>query len=144
MRRRAALSEVISAVILSGVVLAVGGAVWSFSLGATTVIADDYVNDTLSLVDEITERFIVEYVNHSSDYSKIYVWVYNYGDVDVIVDIYVNVDTGNTGQYMGKAITNGDIETVEITMDTALSVDNEVTIKVYSRRQNSAHYTYYT
>jgi len=142
--RRRALSEVVSALILSGAVLAVGGALWSYSLGATTVIANNYVNGTLSLVDEITERFSVEHVSHSSDNLKVYVWVYNYGDVDVIVDIYVDVNTGNDGQYFDREIAVGDMEYVEVSMNSALSVDNEVTVQVYSGRGNSAYYTYYT
>ncbi|MFH2110299.1 MAG: hypothetical protein ABIJ47_03445 [Candidatus Bathyarchaeota archaeon] len=144
MRKRAALSDVVSAIILSGVVLAVGGAIWSYSVGATTVIANNYVNGTLSLVDEITERFTVEYMSHSSDNLKVYIWVYNYGDVDIIIDIYVTVNTGNAGQYWDKEIMNGDIGYVEVTMNSALGVDNEVTVKVYSGRGNSAYYTYYT
>ena len=144
MRRRAALSEVISSIILSGVVLIVGGALWSYSLGATMVIADDYAEGTFNLVDEITERFTVEHVSQSADNLKAYVWVNNYGDVDIVVDLYISVNTGNTGQYLDKAIASGSIEYVEVPMSYALGTDNEITVKVYSRRQNSAYYTYYS
>ncbi len=144
MRKRAALSEVISALILSGVVLSIGGMLWSYSLGASTVIAENYVNGTLNLVDEITERFIVEHMNHTADNSKVNVWVYNYGDVDITVDLYVTEDTGNNGSYIGTNIVAGNIECIEIFMNEVLGVDNEVTVKAYSRRQNIVYYTYWT
>ena len=54
---RKALSPVISSLILSAAVIVIGGAVWSYSVGAATSIADGYVNDTLNLSDEVTERF---------------------------------------------------------------------------------------
>jgi hypothetical protein len=144
MKKRAALSEVISALILSGVVLSIGGMLWSYSLGASTLIAEDYVNGTLSLVNEITERFTVEHMSHSTDNLTVNIWVYNYGDVDIIVDFYVTVDTNNTGQFLGEEIVAGDIKRVEIPMDYALGLDNEITVQVYSRRQNSVYYTYWT
>ena len=144
MRKRAGLSEVISALILSGVVLSIGGMLWSYSLGASTVIADDYINGTLSLVSEITERFTVEHVSQSGDNLTIYVWVYNYGNVDIIVDTYVTVDTNNTGKFLTAEILAGSIEKISVPMDDALGVNNEVTIQVYSRRQNSVYYTYWT
>ncbi len=61
MIKRKALSPVISTLILSAAVIAIGGGIWSFSIGASTMIADNYVNDTLELVNEVTERFMVEH-----------------------------------------------------------------------------------
>ena len=144
MRKRNALSEVISSIILSGVVLCVGGMLWSYSLGASSVIANNYVNGSLSLVNEVTERFTVEHMSQSSDNSTVYVWVYNYGEVDITVDLYVITDTNNTGQSLGTEIVTGSFERIGIPMNEALGVDNEVTVQVYSRRQNSVYYTYWT
>ena len=64
-RKRRGLTPVISVIILSAVVIAVGGAVWSYAQSAATVIANNYVNDTLSLLYEVTERFYVEHVSNS-------------------------------------------------------------------------------
>ena len=139
---RRALSPVIATVILSGVVLAVGGAIWSYSLGASSVIANSYVNDTLSLLDEVTERFTVEHINCSSDGSTLSVWIYNYGEPDVVVDVYVYVDDGGSGQSMENLIPSGQIVRVDVALDQPLEILDEVSIKVYSRRQNSVYETY--
>jgi len=47
---------------LSVVVLAVGGAIWSFSQGAMTITAEDYAEDVIEMTDVISERFIIEMV----------------------------------------------------------------------------------
>jgi len=138
---RRALSPVIATVILSGVVLAVGGAIWSYSLGASSVIANSYVNETLSLLDEVTERFTVEHINCSSDGSTLSVWIYNYGEPDVVVDVYVNRTT-ILGQSMENLIPSGQIVRVDVALNPSLATQDEVSIKVYSRRQNIVYETY--
>jgi hypothetical protein len=144
MRKRAALSEVISSIILSGVVLAVGGALWSYSLGASTVMTDDYVNGTLSLVDELTERFTVEWANVSDTGEALTVWVFNYGDVDITVDVYATVDDDTSSSVLGTPITSGAIAPVDLSFAGDPILENDVvSVQVYSRRQNSAYYTFY-
>ena len=144
MRKRAALSEVISSIILSGVVLAVGGALWSYSLGASTVMTDDYVNGTLSLVDELTERFTVEWANVSDTGEALTIWVFNYGDVDITVDVYATVDDDTSSSALGTPITSGAIAPVDLSFAGDPILENDVvSVQVYSRRQNSAYYTFY-
>lgn len=58
------MSPVISAVILSAVVLAVGGAIWAFSQGAMTITAEDYAEGVVNMTDVISERFIIEMVSY--------------------------------------------------------------------------------
>ena len=64
--RRRAFSPVISIVIVSAVVLAVGGAIWSFSQGAMTITAEDYAEAVVNMTDTISERFIIEMVSYES------------------------------------------------------------------------------
>ena len=141
--QRRALSPVIATIIISAAVLTIGGGLWAFAQGASTVIAEDYVNDTLSLVDEITERFIVEWVSCSTNGETLTIWVYNYGDVDIMVDVYVDVDDGNGGNTMDTEIVAGTCEYIDVSFGDPLVAADEVSIKVYSRRQNSAYQTYY-
>jgi hypothetical protein len=144
MRRRAALSEVISSIILSGVVLAVGGALWSYSLGATTVIAENYAEGTLNLVDEITERFTVEWVASSTNGETLTIWVFNYGNVDIEVDVYVRVNADTSKSVLGTTITLGSYEEIPFSfVGDALEGGDIVSIQVYSRRQNVVYYTYF-
>ena len=142
--KRRALSPVISTIILSAIVLTIGGGLWAYAEGASTIIAEDYVNNTLNLVDEITERFVVEWVCNSSNGDTLTVWVYNYGEVDIVVDVYVDVDDGNSGNNLATKILAGDYAEIDLSFyGDPLQTGDEVSIKVYSRRQNSAYYLYY-
>lgn len=150
--RSKGLSPVIATIILSAVVISVGGAIWSFAQGASTVIANNYVNGTLTLVNEIIERFTVEHAANSSDGKFLHVWVYNYGDVDIVVDVYANashyVDEDNTTYTFCSNLTNsvikGSFEIIELDFSSSsLEVGDEVAVKVHSRRQNNAYYKYY-
>ena len=143
MRRRVALSEVISTIILAGVVLTVGGAIWAYSLGATTAIADGYVNDTLSLVNEIVERFDVEHIqyDHVDDDLKIY--VYNFGDVDITVDVYVTAKATIEKDSTGQIILSEQMSQITIDFSSdPLTIGDDVAVKIYSRRQNCAYKSY--
>ena len=147
-RKRRALSPVIATIILSAVVIAIGGAIWSYASGASTVIANDYVNGTLDLMNEIVERFVVEHATNTSDGSNMSIWVYNYGDVDIIVDVYANATSFNGSTYSVRSnLTNpvpaGGLIEIEIHFSTgALEPGDTVAVKVHSRRQNNAYYRY--
>ena len=141
--RRRGLSPVIATIILSGVVLAVGGAVWSFSIGAAARVSEDYVNDTLDMVNEVIERFTVEHVSYDSATDTLNIWVYNYGDIKIMVDLYAETDTesGSTFDTILDSKTTG-LVSIDFSGDP-LESNDEVSIKVYSRRQNFAYYIYY-
>jgi hypothetical protein len=139
---RKALSPVISSLILSAAVIVIGGAVWSYSVGAATSIADGYVNDTLNLSDEVTERFMVEHVDIDAGLDTLSVWVYNYCSQSITVDTYIK--DGNTviGSTLGSIIEKGDTSMIAIEIIPRSSND-EVSIKIHSRRQNDTYETFY-
>ena len=150
-RRSRGVSPVIATIILSAAVITIGAAVWNYSQGATTVIANDYINGTLDLLKEVTERFNVEHASNNSDGSLLYVWVYNYGDVDIIVDAYANathyVNSTYSEYTYSTNLTNSVVSTglVKINITYAsnpLQLGDSVAIKVHSRRQNNAFYKY--
>ena len=132
-----------STIILSAVVIAIGGSVWSYAQGAATVNANHYINNTLELMNEITERFTIEHVSNSSDGNTLYIWVYNHGDVGIVVDVYAN----RTGVYLytfETTVVSEDLVKVSIDFQSdPLVVGDEVAIKAHSRRQNNAYYSYY-
>ena len=142
MIKRKALSSVISTLILSATVIAIGGGIWSFSIGASTVIADNYVNDTLELVNEVTERFIVEHVTIDAGLDTLSIWVYNYGDHRVTVDVYVRDGDTVIGTTLGERVDRGFSSKIIIEI-AQRSPDDQVTIKIHSRRQNNAYETYF-
>jgi len=144
MRNKRGITPVVATIILSAVVIAVGGAVWSYSQGAATVIANDYINGTMTLLNEVIERFTVEHVSNSSDGETLKVWIYNYGEVDIVVDVYANVTGGAFNSTMEKEVASKALVEVEVSFQAdPLQREEEVAIKVHSRRQNNAYYTYY-
>ena len=139
-----ALTPVIATMILSAVVIAVGGAIWSYAQGASTVIANSYIDDTFDLLDEVTERFTIEHVSNNSDGSTIMIWIFNYGDVDIVVDVYVNTTIYFT-VTLESEIESEEIVRVDVDLSSSpLTRGQEVSIKAHSRRQNNDYYTYYT
>ena len=138
-RRSRGVTPVIATIILSAVVIAVGGAVWSYAQGASTVFANDYINGTMSLLNEVIERFTIEHVSNNTYGNVTYVWIYNYGDVDIILDIYVN----STDSKLGTEVSSGKIVKIQINMSNSLNSGDEVIIKAITRRQNSVYYKYY-
>ena len=138
-RRSRGGAPAISPKILTAVVIAVGGAVWSYAQGASTVFANDYINGTMSLLNEVIERFTIEHVSNNTYGNVTYVWIYNYGDVDIILDIYVN----STDSKLGTEVSSGKIVKIQINMSNSLNSGDEVIIKAITRRQNSVYYKYY-
>jgi flagellin-like protein len=141
---RKGVSPVVSTILLSAIVIAIGGAIWNYSQGAATVIANDYVNGTMALLKEVIERFTVEHASNCSDGSVLYVWVYNFGEVDITVDVYAN-STVSYNSTFDTFVGTGEIVKIEVAFtDDPLQMGEEVSIKVHSRRQNNAYFTYYS
>lgn len=141
---RRGLSPVIATVIMAGVVLTIGGAIWSYSLGAASVTADNYVNDTLDMLYEMQERFDVEHAVYNFDNDTMRIWIYNYGEVDILIDVYTTIDGEDSESSRDHQIDAGDCKKVQIDFSSSpIAAQETVAIKLYSRRQNVAYYTYY-
>lgn len=146
MIQRKALSPVISSLILSAAVIAIGGGVWSYSIGASTAVSEGYVNSTLELLNEVTERFVVEHVCYDSGTDTLNITVYNYGDQQITVDAYANITTSTMSfmeTYYGKVIQKGESIRIDISMSETVVSDDKAAIKLNSRRQNNAYKLYY-
>lgn len=143
LRKRMGITPVISAVILTAAVLTIGCGLWYYSLGATSVIADNYVNDTLNLVNDIVERYDIEHAKYRSDNDSLKVWIYNYGEVDIVVDVYITANSTINRSQFGVEIPSGSTGAVsfDFTSDP-LPSQTDVAIKAHSRRQNNAYWTY--
>jgi flagellin-like protein len=148
---RRGVSPVVSVIILSAIVIAIGGALWNYSQGAATVIANDYINGTMSLLKEVIERFSVEHASNSSNGGTLHVWVYNYGDVDIIVDVYANATHYVNSTYsliscssnMSNSVVSMGLMKINISFaGNPLQRGDSVALKVHSRRQNNAFYKY--
>ena len=136
--RRRAFSTVLSVVIISAVVLAVGGAIWAFAQGAMTITAEDYAEAVINMTDTISERFIIEHVGYVSDIDDdLYVWVFNYGDVDIEFKVEIGDDTWPVAW---KGLASKEMDSVGLGV---FSPDpGELNIKAYSKRGNNAFYRF--
>ncbi len=143
MSTRKALSPVIASVILAGTVLMIGGAVWSYSYGAASTMANDYADVTIDMVHTITERFIIEKVHYDSSTENVTVWVYNYGSIGITVNTIVTI---NGESYPETEIRTGigskQIESISIIVGE-LSSYQEIVIDVRSERDNREYVAYY-
>ncbi len=140
---RRGVSEVITSVMLTAVVLTVGGAIWFYSQSATSVMADTYIDETMETLEEVIERFTVEHVSNNTAGSILYVWVYNYGDVSINVDVYATVNGVSYHTDLDNPLTIDSKDDAQAAISITAQSGDEVTIKVYSRRQSHAYYTYY-
>jgi len=122
---RRAFSSVLSAIIISGVVLAVGGAIWAFSQGAMTIAAEDYAEGVINMTDTIS----------------LHIWVFNYGDVDIEFKIQIGTLThpAELDDWLGLA--SKDMKRVKLDGFTPES-GFELNIKVNSKRGNNALYRF--
>jgi hypothetical protein len=131
-------------VILSGIILAIGGAVWSYSLGAASSAADSYVNSTMTLLEEVTESFIIEHIYYNNASQNLVVWIYNYGEAQITLDFYADVDrlTAENDPSPIKGIKVPASEHQSASFPSNLLSEDQVLIKVYSRRQNCEQILY--
>lgn len=140
LRPRSALSSVISSLLLSAAVLAVGGMVWNYANGATSVIATQYHEESMDLVKQLQERYVVEHITNNS--THIILWVYNYGQVDIEVVVYANNDGSiySTDQNNPLLISSGSNAKAIVSIPS--NEGDSIGINIYSRRQNNVYYSY--
>jgi len=136
---RRGISPVIATVILCGVVLTIGISVWSLTYSITRSLEDDYYEKVKRQIDAVSERFIVEHISYDNTSGVLNVWVFNYGEIDVQVDVYVRGDSEGRNAT-GILIPNGQIVAVSVSL--AAEVGDELSITVISRRQNVVYSTY--
>jgi len=134
-----ALTPVVATIILCGVVLTVGISVWSFAYSVSRGLEEDYYERVKRQIDTISERFIVEHVSYDNETDTLNVWVFNYGEVDIQVDVYVKGDA--EGQNItAVSVQHGQI--VRIAVPLVAEVGDELSITVISRRQNIVYAPY--
>jgi hypothetical protein len=124
-------------------VMMIGGLVWNYSMGASTLSAEDYVNDTMSLVNEVTERFMIEHVTKSDIGDTLKIWVFNYGDVSIVIDVYVEVSDGNFGSLTETFVDSQESKLIEVDFTSDNLDDGDyLVVRIVSRRQNYVYNNY--
>ncbi len=138
-----ALTPVVASIILCMVVLVVGIPLWFFTYNVTNSLGESYYEDVKRQIDAISERFMVEHLAYNTNETTLHVWIYNYGKVNIEVDVYVYMGV----ELLGKNVTATQISSgrhidVMISLTYNLPVGSELVIKVISRRQNVIYETY--
>jgi len=139
---RKGLAPVVATIILCGVVLTIGISVWSLTYSISSGLESDYYESVKRQIDKVSERFTVEHVAYDNDTNTLRVWVYNYGTVDINIDVYVffgsSINESNTN---GTSISSGNYVEIPVSVGE-LNVGSELVIEVISRRQNTVYATY--
>jgi len=131
---RKAVSVVVASVILCAVVVTIGGMVWGFSLNSSSVMQRNYFNEVLPRVDKTRERFMIENVNFNNATSKLRVWVYNYGQIDINVTTHVYLNGTIKGQLTGQAITRGTVKQLDVTVQQPVYPGVNLIVRVATER----------
>jgi len=139
---RRAFSTILSVVIISAVVLAVGGAVWAYSQGAMTITAEDYAESVINMTDTISERFIIEHVGYISPIIDLHIWVFNYGGVDIEFKVEIGDETWPVDSNIWYGLASKEMDSIRLERVEIFSSGDELNIKVYSRRGNNAYYRF--
>jgi archaellum component FlaF (FlaF/FlaG flagellin family) len=135
-----AVSSLLTAVILCGSVLVIGGAVWAFANNSSSLMGTDYFDEVNENVDKARERFMVENIEPMNA-SCLRVWVYNYGDIGVNVTTCVFRNGSNIGQLTGQFLNGGEMNELDIPVQTLVKGD-ELVVKVISVRGTTENESY--
>ena len=136
-----ALSSVMTAIMLCAAVLVVGGVVWAYANGSSTIMRNNYFDEVVVRVDQAKERFMIENIFYD-DASTISVWIYNYGGLSVNVTVQVLNASGIISSQTGNLISIGEIVQIDVTVSSIYPGDNLI-IKVISERENIEYEKYW-
>lgn len=141
-KNRRGMSPIISSVILSAVVIAIGASVWSVTDSAASVMQNDYYEGVMESVENIKERFYIENIGYSnSSEPKLKIWIYNYGEMDIVIELIRLKGAGNIStQLIGLSLSVREIIGIDVTSsEFSLTSGLSVSIEVKSLRGNKAY-----
>ena len=130
------ISPVISSVVLTATVIVIGTSLLYFTHSVGLVLRRNYFEEVYSEIMKLKERFIVEHVNYNITTGELHVWIYNYGNVTVNINVYVykNGSLIGSDENLTQVSTNSLVE-ITIPLQSVKSSDT-LLIEVMSRRNN--------
>jgi len=137
---RRGLSPVVATIVLCGVVLVLGISVWSYTYGVSNYLQTRYYEGVSEQIDAVSERFTIEHIAYNGTLAELKIWVYNYGSVDIEVDVYVMGDAEGSN-IDPTLIPRGELAGITVNIGS-LSTGSELIVEVMSRRQNVVYKTY--
>lgn len=140
-RLRKGFSPVISSMILTSAVIIIGSILWAYSRSATVVMTNSYVDETFMTLDNLIERFTIEKIYYNDTDKKMILYIYNYGDIPITLDIYINSSNGSGFSSLDNNVDQQSLQRVEIPVD--VSSGSILSIKCHTRRSNDVVAKYY-
>ena len=104
-------------------------------------MTNSYIDDTFTTLDNLIERFTIENMYYDDVNKKMILYVYNYGDIALTLDIYINPSDGSSISNLGNNIDPQKLQRVEIPID--ISTGSILSIKCHTRRSNDVVAKYY-
>ena len=136
------ISPVISSVVLTATVIVIGTSLLYFTHSVGLVLRRNYFEEVYSEIMKLKERFIVEHVNYNVTTGELHVWIYNYGNITVNINVYVykNGSLIGSDENLTQVSTNSLVE-ITIPLQSVESSDT-LLIEVMSRRNNIVYEKY--
>ena len=131
-----------SSVILTATVIVIGTSLLYFTQSVGSVLRKEYFEEVNSEMMKLKERFTVEHVNYNATTGELHVWIYNYGNVTVNVNIYVYKNGSLVGSDENLTeISAGSLVERSIPLQSVESLD-PLMIEVVSERGNRVYEKY--
>lgn len=135
-------SSVITTLLLTSVVIAIGIVALSTMAGTNSIRESDYFDQTTESVQKIQERFCIENIGVSENGNNdgVRVWVYNYGSNSINISI-IRVSIGATKLPSFTAnwkIDPGRLDSRTFQTNIDLQINTEISVEVTSSRLNKA------
>jgi len=91
-----AISEIVASLILISIAASIGITLYIYSLTLFSGTRSNMENTIMSTELKEKERFTVTYVLYDSSQDKLYIYIYNYGEVEMTVStVYINTQIAN-------------------------------------------------
>jgi len=103
-RSRRGVSETISSVIMTAVVITIGIIIWGYAKTSTSIIAKDYIDGVIMQTDDFLERYSIKNFYYDETNNMFCIFLYNYGSISITVDSYISLSSGPSYSDIGTII----------------------------------------
>ena len=136
---------------LTAVVISIGVTVWSMAHATSSIMATDYFREVGRDVDALKERVDIECARvQEGTPSKLQIWVYNYGQIDINMTLIVLSSSDKSHYFQpnsghgvlvhgGALVSFPPIDPTEF----MISKGTGISIVVYTERGNKAYASIY-
>lgn len=112
------ISPIISSLMLTAIVIALGITVWATTSGSSSIMKKDYFNEVTDSIYTIKERYYIENVGLDLTHNNFIIWVYNFGQVDINITTVQLSGTGKTSYFLpNRTIRVGEMVQINLSLN---------------------------